>query len=278
MSIPVAPTLPQLASCEAATPAPLPKADVLGVDVTVAGCSEVVATVLELGAKRSSAIVDFMNVHVLTTARQRADYAAALARFDILACDGQPIRWALNRMHGANIRERVYGPVIMLRICQEAARLGISIYLYGGKPETLRRLQQRLGELAPGLQIAGAESPPFRPLSEDEHAAVNQRINDSGAGLVFIGLGCPKQELFAAQHRDAIRGVQLCVGAAFDFHAGTVRMAPRWMQNAGLEWAFRFCCEPRRLWKRYLLGNAHFVGLWLKYAAGFPIRRAAAAN
>lgn len=250
------------------------RVDVLGVEVTPARREQVLAAVIAWAQQRTSAIVDFMGVHGLTTARQHGEFAAALAQFDVVACDGQPIRWALNRWYGANIPERVYGPAMMLQICEEAARRGIGVYLYGGKPDALDQLRQRLLQQFPGLNIAGAESPPFRTLTNEEHAAVDQRVNESGAGLVFIGLGCPKQELFAARHRDGMHAVQLCVGAAFDFHAGTAKMAPAWMQRRGLEWLYRLGCEPRRLWKRYLVGNAHFVGLCLKRALRLPIRPA----
>jgi N-acetylglucosaminyldiphosphoundecaprenol N-acetyl-beta-D-mannosaminyltransferase len=120
-------------------------------------------------------------------------------------------------------------------------------------------LKERLEAACPGLCIAGAEAPPFRPLSEEEDAAVVERINNSGAGIVFIGLGCPKQDHFAYEHRDRINAVQVCVGAAFDFHAGVKPMAPVWMQRRGLEWLFRLACEPRRLGRRYLATNTRFI-------------------
>jgi N-acetylglucosaminyldiphosphoundecaprenol N-acetyl-beta-D-mannosaminyltransferase len=137
------------------------------------------------------------------------------------------------------------------------------VYLYGGTPSSLERLQEKLVARIPQLVIAGAESPPFRPLTPEEDVDVVARINASGAGLVFIGLGCPKQDHFAADHRDLIHAVQVCVGAAFDFHAGVVPMAPPWMQKRGLEWVFRLFREPRRMWKRYLVTNTQFT---LKFA------------
>jgi N-acetylglucosaminyldiphosphoundecaprenol N-acetyl-beta-D-mannosaminyltransferase len=147
----------------------------------------------------------------------------------------------------------------MLRLCRRAAEEGVSIYLYGGGPEVLNKLQDNLRRECPGLQIAGSESPPFRELTAAEDDSVVERINASGAGLVFIGLGCPKQDLFAYDHRERLRGVQLCVGAAFDFHAGAKPMAPQWMQRSGLEWLFRLIHEPRRLFRRYLVTNSIFV-------------------
>src|SRR5262249_33817743 len=140
-----------------------------------------------------------------------------------------------------------------------AAAQGVPIYLYGGNPVVLEQLQANLRKQFPELLIAGAESPPFRVLTREEDESVVERINASGAQLVFIGLGCPKQDHFAHEHRDRIRAVQLCVGAAFDFLAGTKKTAPAWMQRHGLEWLYRLCQEPRRLWKRYLVTNSIFV-------------------
>lgn len=148
-----------------------------------------------------------------------------------------------------------------------AAYDAIPIYLYGSSPEVIELLQQKLSARFPALPIAGAESPPFRALTPEEDDAVVRRINDSGAGIVFIGLGCPKQDHFAADHADRIRAVQVCVGAAFDFHAGAKPMAPRWMQRHGLEWLYRLSREPRRLWRRYLETNLIFVAKWLAASA-----------
>src|SRR5204863_3570670 len=148
---------------------------------------------------------------------------------------------------------------LMLRLCRAAAAAGVSIYLYGGNPAVAEKLRANLLAACPGLEIAGYEAPPFRALTPDEDEAVVERINASGAGLVFIGLGCPKQDHFAFEHRDRLRAVQLCVGAAFDFHAGVKKMAPAWMQRRGLEWLFRLGQEPGRLWRRYLVTNSRFV-------------------
>lgn len=241
----------------------LEMAELFGVQVTLAGPDDVLQAIMHLAERRERAIVDFMGVHGLTTAQQDAQFRSALNQFDIVACDGQPVRWALNRFFGAGIKERVYGPAMTLSVCREAAERDLGVYLYGSRPEVLEKLKAALCERFPRLRIAGMESPPFRALTADEHAAVDERVHASGAAIVLIGLGCPKQELFAAAHRDTMQAVQLCVGAAFDFHAGMSRMAPAWMQTLGLEWLFRLCCEPRRLWKRYLVGNSMFVKMCL---------------
>jgi exopolysaccharide biosynthesis WecB/TagA/CpsF family protein len=169
----------------------------------------------------------------------------------MLTPDGQPVRWGLNLLHEIGLTDRVYGPTLMLRICEAAAADDQPIYLYGSRPAVLERLVKRLPEAVPGLKIAGFHSPPFRPLTPAEDAADIQAIKASGARILFVGLGCPRQEAWAFTHRDQLAVPIVCVGAAFDFHAGTLRQAPAWMQAHGLEWLFRLVMEPRRLWRRY---------------------------
>lgn len=236
-----------------------PKYDVLGVHVSATTYDECVEAVSRAAADRRPAIVSFHAVHALVTASGNRDLCEAVNQFSILAPDGQPVRWALNWLHHTQLQERVYGPEFMLRMCSRAAREGIPIYLYGGSQTVIDALREVLPSRFPGLSLAGAESPPFRELTAAEDEAVVQRIKRSGARIVFIGLGAPKQDSFAHAHRDRIDAVQVCVGAAFDFHAGTLPMAPVWMQRLGLEWLFRLAREPRRLWRRYLLTNTAFV-------------------
>lgn len=237
------------------------KADLFGVGVSLAGPEEVRRCIVEWAAARRSSAADFMAVHSLVTAVRDPAYREAVRDFDLVACDGQPVRWALNRFYQAGIEERCYGPHMMMHICEDAAERGIGVYLYGGKDDVLDKLQAALAERLPALRVAGAESPPFRALTEDEHDETAARINASGAGVVLIGIGCPKQELFAARHLADINAVMMCVGAAFDFHAGHVQMAPAWMQQRGLEWVYRLVKEPRRLWKRYFVTNTIFLAL-----------------
>lgn len=215
--------------------------------------------VIRAALERRSALVAHLCVHGLVHANGDAAFAEALRGFDIVAPDGQPVRWALNALYGTGLEDRVYGPVLMKRLCRRAAREGIGIYLYGSSDEVLEKLSTKLKASHPELIISGSEAPPFRQLTETERTLAIERINSSGAGLVFIGLGCPKQELFAYENRDRIKAVQLCVGAAFDFLAGHKEMAPRWMQDHGLEWLFRLASEPRRLMSRYLVNNTLFL-------------------
>jgi exopolysaccharide biosynthesis WecB/TagA/CpsF family protein len=234
-----------------------------GVNVDLVDRARALALIMAWARERRPALVDFMGVHGLTLAQRDHDYRRRLNQFDLVACDGQPVRWALNRWYDAGIPERVYGPAMTLDVCRAAESEGVRVYFYGSRVEVLDRLTKRMSLHFPALRIVGAEAPPFRPLTPAEQRATAARINDSGAALVFLGLGCPKQEVFATDMRDRLQAVQLCVGAAFDLHAGLVPMAPRWMQNAGLEWLFRLCREPRRLWKRYLVGNTQFLHMCL---------------
>ena len=240
------------------------KCEIFGVQVSATTYAEVIRFVLDRAKARAGTIIDLMPVHGLMTAARDFDYRSKINAFDVVAPDGQPVRWSLNKLHNAALSDRVYGPELMRKLCHAAADEGVSVYLYGSSEEVIARLQAKLMEWCPTLKISGAESPPFRPLSKQETAEAIERMNASGAGIVFLGTGCPRQETFAHANRDAIHAVQLCVGAAFDFHAGVKRMAPPWMQKRGLEWLFRLVTEPRRLWKRYLVTNT----LFLTYFAG----------
>jgi N-acetylglucosaminyldiphosphoundecaprenol N-acetyl-beta-D-mannosaminyltransferase len=237
------------------------KRELFGVNVSATRYDEVVAAVIGMAQSRRPATVDFMCVHGLVHAAKDAKFRQVINDFDIVATDGQPVRWAMNKFNDACLADRVYGPETMWRTCAAAAKAGVSVYLYGAGQDVIDVLVKLLPEKHPGLIIAGAESPPFRKLTAEEEAETAKRINASGAGIVFIGIGCPKQEEFAWRNRHAIEGVQMCVGAAFDMHAGTKPMAPRWMQKRGLEWLYRLGQEPGRLWKRYLVNNSQFVML-----------------
>lgn len=245
-----------------------PKHNLFGVNVSQTCYKEAAELIMQAARERRPMLVDHMPVHGLIEASQDPSLNEKMNHFDIVAPDGQPVRWALNRFYKTDLSDRVYGPELMLRLCRQAEQEGVGVYLYGSQPLVLERLQQNLLRQFPNLRIAGAEAPPFRPLTPGEDQAAVDRINQSGAGLIFLGLGCPKQEHFAYDHRTQIHGVQLCVGAAFDFHAGCKKTAPKWMQRNGLEWAFRLMTEPGRLWQRYLLTNSLFMFKVLRYELG----------
>ncbi|HLJ96406.1 MAG TPA: WecB/TagA/CpsF family glycosyltransferase [Gemmataceae bacterium] len=236
-----------------------PKVALFGIGVSVTDYAEATATILQAARQGLGGVVSCHAVHAIVTASGDASLGVKVNTFELLCPDGQPVRWAVNLLHGTQLSDRVYGPELMLRLCRRAAETGVSVYLYGGDPVVAERLEANLLHLYPKLHIAGCEAPPFRPLQLEEDRAVVERINRSGAGLVFIGLGCPKQDLFAYEHRNSLQAVQVCVGAAFDFHAGVKKMAPRWMQRHGLEWLYRVSQEPGRLWRRYLITNSLFL-------------------
>ncbi len=235
--------------------------DLLGVQISATNYEEATTAIITAAHCRRGAVVSLHPVHAIIECVRDRELMHKVNAFDLVAPDGQPVRWALNRLHDAKLEDRVYGPRLMLRVCEQAAREGVKIFLYGSTDEVLEKLQKNLQERFPELEIAGAVSPPYRALTDTEDAKIVRQINESGAGLVFLGLGCPKQDHFAADHRDQIQAVQLCVGAAFDFHAGNKKTAPEWMQRRGLEWLFRLVQEPGRLWRRYLLTNTMFVVL-----------------
>ncbi len=172
--------------------------------------------------------------------------------------DGAPVAWMLRRL-GYLDQQRINGPDLMLRYCAAAAVRGESIFLFGSTPQVLGTLKRKLEERFPGLLVAGMISPPFRPLTEEEDAKIVAEINASGAGTVWVGLGCPKQEKWMAAHRGRIHAVMIGVGAAFDYHAGAIARAPQWMQRNGLEWLHRLFTEPRRLARRYFVTNSLFI-------------------
>ncbi|HXF85157.1 MAG TPA: WecB/TagA/CpsF family glycosyltransferase [Anaerolineales bacterium] len=200
------------------------------------------------------------NVHMLMEAYDSSGFAKVVNGADLVIPDGMPLVW-LMRLKGQRDQQRVYGPTLMLHVLEAAARARIPVGFYGGMPEVLDLLVKRMQARYEGLIVAYSFSPPFRSLSPQEDEKIVEAINQSGARILFVGLGCPKQEIWMAEHRGRVNAVMLGVGAAFDFHAGVKPQAPAWMQAIGLEWFFRLMIEPRRLWKRYLIHNPRFLVL-----------------
>lgn len=194
------------------------------------------------------------NTHSVVTARDDRLFRDAVKNADMAIPDGMPLVWVL-KLRGRASQDRVNGPDLMLRLLAQCEREGLGVYFYGSSAETLALLEERLRQEFPRLRIAGSVSPPYRDLDEAEQAALLRRIATSGARLVFVALGCPKQEKWMARHHDQVPAVMLGVGAAFDYHAGTVRRPPPIMQRLGLEWLGRLLAEPRRLWRRYMFTN-----------------------
>ena len=231
---------------------------VLGVRIHALSWQDVIGTIAGWAARRESRYVCICNVHSVVTASRDLAYGTAVERADLATPDGAPIAWMLRRL-GIPGQVRINGPDLMSTYCEQAAARGEPVFFYGGTDATLARLAHVLRERHPGIRIAGSISPPFRALTPQEDADIVKTINDSGAPVLWVGLGCPKQEFWMAAHRGQVNAVMIGVGAAFDYLAGTVPRAPQWMQDAGLEWAHRLASEPQRLWKRYLVTNTLFL-------------------
>jgi len=219
---------------------------VLGIPLAVTDYACAVTLTLAWTQEPRAWAVAAANTHVVALGRHDPEFGATLAQFDMIAPDGMPLIWAMNR-RGAALNDRVYGPTLMLHALTQP---GVSHFLLGGSEALLERLTLRLQERFPGIHIAGNYSPPFGEWSEEENKLIFQKIAASGARYIWVGLGCPKQERWIARHKAALPpGVYFAIGAAFAFHAGMVSQAPDWMQKRGLEWLYRLASEPRRLWK-----------------------------
>lgn len=235
---------------------------ILGTRVDALTYDAAVDAVAQWARQGESRYVCVGNVHMVMEAHDSAEYREVVNQADLVTPDGMPLVWGL-RLLGIPAATRVYGPDLTERVCARAENEGIPVGFYGGTPGTLVRLVARLKDRYPHLQIAYRHSPPFRALTTAEVEKEIQDIQDSGVRILFVGLGCPKQERWMAERRGRIPAVMLGVGAAFDFLAGTKPQAPRMLQDAGLEWLFRLASEPRRLWRRYLRHNPRFVALFL---------------
>ncbi|HEY8850755.1 MAG TPA: WecB/TagA/CpsF family glycosyltransferase [Gemmatimonadaceae bacterium] len=244
------------------------KRNVLGVSVDVIDYESAVDQIIRAAKDRRSFAVTALAVHGVMTGAMDPEQRFRLNHFDLAVPDGQPVRWALNLLHSAHLTDRVYGPTLMLKLCERCAKEGLSIYLYGSNTDVLAKLRQRLQAQFPGLRIAGAQPSRFRKVTATEKTEIVQEIRDSGARIVFAGLGCPRQEVWAFEYRDALKMPVVAVGAAFDFHAGTIPQAPPRLQRAGLEWAYRLSKEPKRLWRRYALLNPRYIAMVTAQATG----------
>jgi N-acetylglucosaminyldiphosphoundecaprenol N-acetyl-beta-D-mannosaminyltransferase len=233
---------------------------ILGIRIDPISLDHAVVRTMEWACSAETHYVCVANVHMVMEAYDSPDFRNVVNAADLVVPDGMPLVWKLRRMGYAG-QERVYGPELTLRLLLAAAEKGIPVGFLGGTQETIELLTKNVSQRFPALHVAYRFSPPFRPVSVDEDKLIVKEINDSGARILFVGLGCPKQERWMAEHKGRIRAVMVGVGAAFDFIAGTKRQAPKWIQSMGLEWLFRFGQEPGRLWQRYLYHNPRFVFL-----------------
>lgn len=241
---------------------PPPRFPVLATGISVIGLSTAVETVFQWIKRRDRQYVNVCTADLVLQAHDDSALAAIINASGMATPDGMPLVW-IGRRRGLAV-SRVYGPDLMLAVCERGLREGWRHFFYGGTEEVLSDLTARLRDRFPGLQVAGAWAPPFRPLTPREEADVEARINAAHPDVVWVGIGTPKQDYWMAKFRPLLAApVLIAVGAAFNFHAGRVHQAPRWVMRCGLEWLFRFAMEPCRLWRRYVIGIPRF--LWLVF-------------
>jgi N-acetylglucosaminyldiphosphoundecaprenol N-acetyl-beta-D-mannosaminyltransferase len=240
---------------------------VLGMRVDATSYDDASRRVLRWAREGRSAYVCVATVHMVMETFDSAAFRKVVNGADLVTPDGRPLVWALRSL-GVRGAPQVRGTDLTARVVERAAADGVAVGLYGGTPELLEAFVGILETRYPGVRVVCRIAPPFRPLTPEEDESVTREIVASGARILFVGIGCPKQERWMAAHKGRIPAVMLGVGAAFDFHTGRVRQAPGWMQAAGLEWLFRLLMDPRRLWKRYARHNPRFVALFLVQLLG----------
>ncbi|HQW86759.1 MAG TPA: WecB/TagA/CpsF family glycosyltransferase [Flavobacteriales bacterium] len=244
-------------------PGALPKRAVVDVGITLGSFDDHVRMIAALGAAHRSSYVCCVNAHMAVEAARDPAFAAVVNSADLATADGMPLLRCLQWIGGER-QDRVAGNDLMPALLARAAEQGLSVYLYGGREEVLTRIRDRAARELPALRIAGVHAPPFRALSDAEMKADADRINASGAHIVMVSLGCPKQERWMAAMRPSVNAVMLGLGGAFLLYAGVDTRAPKWMRDLSLEWLYRLALEPGRLWKRYLVTNTFFLVLAMK--------------
>ena len=235
--------------------------NILGVGVSAVDYDRAVAGIIEAARERRPYGVSALAVHGVMTGVQDKEHRHRLNALELVVPDGQPVRWALRWLHGVSLPDRVYGPELTLRTCAAAAEAGLPLFLFGGTEEVQAALVDSLKERYPTIKIAGRRVSKFRTLSSEERDELVAEIAASGAAITLVGIGCPRQEVWAYEFRQALSMPVLAVGAAFNFHAGLLPQAPKFLQDRGLEWAYRLFREPRRLWRRYLYLNPYYLTL-----------------
>lgn len=238
----------------------LPTINVIGSPVTALPFADQIEVLLKWAQARLSKAVCVANTHMLIEAHWHDAFGDVLAKADLVTPDGMPLVWMLKLM-GVRRQNRVAGMDLFLALCQAAPSRDVSIFLLGSQTSVLEQMRVRLVQEFPGLKIAGMEPLPFRPLTPEEDEALVERVNASGAGLLFLALGCPKQETWIARHKGRIQAAMVGVGGVFPVYAGIQKRAPAWIREGGLEWCYRLIQEPKRLWKRY--GTTIPLFVWL---------------
>jgi len=247
----------------------LNKKRILSIDVSGGAYEEFVSLILTLGRRKKSSYVCIANAHMLVEAHWSKYFQRVVNGADIVTPDGMPVSKCFKFLYRTR-QDRVDGMSLLPRLIKEASETDLSVYFYGGSPELLKQATIFLVENYPSLKIAGTHSPPFRYLTHAEKTAVADKINRSGANIVFVSLGCPRQEKWMAEMKDSVRSVMIGIGGALPVFIGLQKRAPVWMQKNSLEWLYRLLLEPRRLFKRYLVTN--FVFLWLLFIEKLKFR------
>lgn len=255
----------------------LQESSLFGVRLCVGNMTKAVQAISAHARRRQGGMVCVANVDMLTRAKRTHRLMDIMARATFVVTDGMPLVWAMRVLRGFGGAERVYGPGLVLALCEEAARTGTGVFFYGGNHNEAELLQARLLTQFPNLLISGAVVPPMLPTHPPVDGDIIEKINNSGASIVFVGLGCPKQEFWMDSHQQELKPISIGVGLAFALIAGTKKQAPHWMRSSGLEWLFRLFQEPGRLWKRYLVGNSLFIWYVLCDLLKQPLKRKDAA-
>ena len=250
-----------------------PRIDLLGVKISAINMDMAVSAIDDWAAHRKSNYICVTPAHSVMECYDHSFLAAIFNASGMTTPDGMAVVWWL-RWHGQRQVERVYGPDLMLAVCQHSIDKGYRHFFYGGAEGVAQELARKLQSRFQGLSVAGCYSPPFRVLTPAEDDAICQQIHASEADIVWVGLGAPRQELWMSDHKDKLgASVLIGVGAAFDFLSGRKTQAPHWVQQAGLEWLFRLIHEPRRLWRRYIPGYPRFVVLALRQLCSEKLRK-----
>ena len=245
------------------------KVDLLGIALDAVDYEAAIARILSAAIEGQPYGVSALAVHGVMTGHDDAEHLGRLNSLDLVTPDGQPVRWALNLLHKVGLPDRVYGPRLTLDLCREAAARGLPVFFYGSDQPTLDRLAERLPQLAPGIILAGTRPSLFGRATRDELDSICDEIRASGAQLCFVGLGCPRQEIFVFENVGRLSMPTLAVGAAFGYLAGISSEPPMWMQRWGLQWLYRFAQDPKRLWRRYVILNPRFcAGVARQYIRG----------
>jgi len=241
------------------------KRNLFGIDYAIVDYESASDVIIDHAARNSSFGVSALAVHGLVTSVKEKEIGRRVKTIDLVVPDGQPVRWALNSYYKVGMKDRVYGPTLTLHVLEKASKQNLKVYLYGSTESTLQKFSAFIEKTYPGVNLCGIHVDRFRDATPEEDEADIAKINAAGAQVVLVGRGCPRQEVWVADHLGKVNAAMMAVGAAFDFHAGTLKQAPKWMQDHGLEWFYRLMKEPRRLWKRYFVTNSYFIYLFLKH-------------